>query len=141
MIPNRRFETNIIFKQIMMKFNNFNPQFGRKKYKILFKNTSKFKKRVAGKIIEFDDRYPPFNNTSNARELFLKDHLVYNAGYNVLNNFTNLLVVDEEQHYFQNDDEENDDEENDDEDEVYEVEEEVDEIYEEEEQYDADSIS
>jgi hypothetical protein len=140
MIPNRRFETNIIFKQIMMKFNNFNPQFGRKKYKIVFKNTSKFKKRVAGKIIEFDDRYPPFNNTSNARELFLKDHLVYNAGYNVLNNFTNLLVVDEEQHYFQNDDEENNDE-----DEVYEVEEEDDvdddETHEEEEQYDADSIS
>jgi hypothetical protein len=136
MIPNRRFETNIIFKQIMMKFNNFNPQFGRKRYKIVFKNTSKLKKRVAGKIIEFDDKHPPFNNTSNATELFLKDHLIYNAGYNVLNYFTNSLVVDEEQHYFQNDDEENNDD-----DEVYEVEEEVDEIYEEEEQYDTDSIS
>jgi hypothetical protein len=127
MIPNIRFETNIFFKKIMIKFNNFNTQFGRKKYKILFKNTSKFKIKVAGKIIEFDDRHPPFNNTSNVTDFFLKDHLIYNAGYNVLN-------------YFLNDDEENNDE-----DEVYEVEEDDDvdddEIYEEDEQYEADSIS
>jgi hypothetical protein len=127
MIPNIRFETNIFFKKIMIKFNNFNTQFGRKKYKILFKNTSKFKIKVAGKIIEFDDRHPPFNNTSNVTDFFLNDHLIYNAGYNVLN-------------YFLNDDEENNDE-----DEVYEVEEDDDvdddEIYEEDEQYEADSIS
>jgi hypothetical protein len=71
MIPNIRFETNIFFKKIMIKFNNFNTQFGRKKYKILFKNTSKFKIKVAGKIIEFDDRHPPFNNTSNVTDFFL----------------------------------------------------------------------
>jgi hypothetical protein len=111
MIPNIKYETSSIFKHIMIKFNNFNPQFGRKKYKILFKTTSTFKKKIIGKITEFDDKHIPFSKSRNVTEKFLTDHLTYNAGYNVLNYFTNLLIIDEEQYYFQNDEEDNNDDE------------------------------
>ena len=156
MIPNRKCESSVIFKQMMIKFNNFNPQFGRKKYKILFKPTANFKKKIIGKIIEFDDRHITFNKSSNVTENFLKDHLIYNAGYNILNYFTNLLLVNEEQHYFQYEEEENNDErevdydeeeEDDDEEEEEEEEEEVedeeveDDEGEEDEEEEADSIS
>jgi hypothetical protein len=118
MIPNIKYESSIVFKKMMLKFNNFNPQFGRKKYKILFKHTANFKKKIIGKIIEFDDRHISFNKSSNKTEKFLKDHLIYNAGYNVINYFTNLLLVNEEHHYFQNENEENEVYEGEEEDEV-----------------------
>jgi hypothetical protein len=106
MIPNRKCECSYVFKQMMIKFNIFNPQFGRKRYKILFKHNAKFQKKIAGKIIEFDDKHVTFNKSNDITENFLKDHLIYNAGYNILNYFTNLLLIDE-QHYFQNDEEDN----------------------------------
>jgi flagellar biosynthesis GTPase FlhF len=106
MNPNLKSETQTKFKQIMAKFNNFNPQFGRKKYKILFKHNKNFKKVIIGKIIEFDDNHITFNNSSNDRENFLTDHLVYNDEYNVLNYlFNSLLMVNEETNYFQVDEE------------------------------------
>ena len=101
MVPNKKQESGIIFKNMIIRFNQFNPQFGRKKYKILFKHTKDFKKKVIGKIIEFDDKPIVFNPIIK-NKYFLTDHLEYLNNYNTLNvTFTNyLIIMDESQHYF-----------------------------------------
>ena len=93
-------EAAILFKRLMVKFYKFNPQFGRKKYKILFKNTKNFKKKIIGKLIEFDDRHIGFpNNHINNVDTFLKDHLLYEDSYN---NINNLFIVEEETYFNDN---------------------------------------
>jgi hypothetical protein len=72
-----RNETMEFFKRCMLRFYYFNPSFGRKKYKILIKTSSDLKKRVCGKIIEFDDKHIKFNNIEKQTNNFLKDHLTY----------------------------------------------------------------
>jgi hypothetical protein len=79
------------FKIGMIKFQNFNPQFGRKKYKIIIKYKTNFKKKITGKIIEFEDRHIKFNNIEKDNEFFLSDHLNY-AEINY-NRSDNLLVL------------------------------------------------
>jgi hypothetical protein len=113
MIPNKKYETNLVFKHIMLKFNKFNPVFGRKRYKILFKHNASFKKKIISKIIEFDDRHIVFNDKNNKTNDFLIDHLLYKESFNTLNYyFTNLLIVNNDnQEYFQNHDTDNNDEE------------------------------
>ena len=44
--PQVKREYTDLFKLSMLRFNKFNPQFGRKKYKILYKTTKYFKKRM-----------------------------------------------------------------------------------------------
>lgn len=124
MIPNKKYETNLIFKHIMLKFNKFNPVFGRKRYKILFKHNANFKKKIMSKIIEFDDRHIVFNDKNNKTNDFLIDHLLYKESFNNLNYyFTNLLIVNDNQEYFQNHDTDNNyDTDNNDEDEPAHVE-------------------
>jgi len=64
-----------IFKTSMLKFNNFNPQFGRKRYKLQYRVTKSFKKRMCGKEIVFDDKCVKYYDNNN--EMFLSDHLKY----------------------------------------------------------------
>jgi hypothetical protein len=59
----------------LLKFNNFNPKFGRKRYKIITKFVN-FKRKTVGKIIEFDDKHVQFNNIEKQNDDFLSDHLV-----------------------------------------------------------------
>ena len=93
----------------MLRFNKFNLQFGRKKYKILYKTTKYFKKRICGKEIIFDDRCVNFYDNKKDNEMFLSDHLKYNEvenGY-ILNNSLFLNNYDDDE----DDDDEDDDEE------------------------------
>lgn len=71
-------EATYYFKQGLIIFQEFNPQFGRKKYKIIIQNTKDFKKKIVGKLIEFDDRHIKFNNIEKQNKFFLTDHLKYN---------------------------------------------------------------
>jgi len=59
----------------LLKFNKFNPKFGRKRYKIITKFVN-FKRKSVGKIIEFDDKHIQFNNIEKQNNDFLSDHLV-----------------------------------------------------------------
>jgi hypothetical protein len=110
LIPERKRETEIIFKNMMIRFNKFNPQFGRKKYKISIKHTNDFKKKIVGKIIEFDDKHIAFNKTEYNNKNFLKDHLEYVNNYNILNiRFNNFLIILDETHYYFNNNQDEED--------------------------------
>ena len=90
-LNHKKTETLYYYKQGLRRFQKFNPQFGRKKYKIIFKHTKNFKKKVVGKIIEFDDRHITFNNIEKNNETFLSDHLNYEETNN--NRSNNILLL------------------------------------------------
>jgi hypothetical protein len=77
-----------IFRLSMLIFNKFNPQFGRKKFKILYKITNHFQKKICGKEIIFDDKCINFYDIEKQNEKFLSDHLKYDEVENnfILNN-------------------------------------------------------
>ena len=113
--PQIKKEYSDLFKLSMLRFNKFNPQFGRKKYKILYKTTKHFKKRICGKEIIFDDRCVNFYDKEKYDEMFLSDHLKYNEVENdyILNNslFLNNYHEDEEEEDEDEEEEEEDEEE------------------------------
>jgi hypothetical protein len=100
------------FKLSMLRFNKFNPQFGRKRYKILYKTTKYFKKKICGKEIIFDDRCVNFYDNENDNEIFLSDHLKYDESENdyILNNslFLNNYDDDDEEEDIDEEEEETD---------------------------------
>ena len=59
----------------MLRFTKFNPQFGKKKIKFLYKITNRFKKKIYGKEIFFDDRCINFYDNEMQNKTFLLDHL------------------------------------------------------------------
>jgi len=74
----KKLEAQNMLRFFLVRFNNYNPQFGRKKFKILMKYNKNFKKRIVGKIIEFDEKHIAFHNIEKQTETFLEDHLIYN---------------------------------------------------------------
>jgi hypothetical protein len=111
-------EALYIFNKKILIFNNFNPTFGRKRYKFIFKILDNFEKKVCGKIIEFDDKHIKFNNINN--EIFLLDHLKYtelnfidsyesNNSYNSSNNQSEEEDEEEEEEEEEEEDEEEED--------------------------------
>lgn len=124
-LPHVRNDANFVLKRLLINFVSYNSKFGRKKYKIQFKQTSKMKQKVSGKIIEFDERHIPFNNVKMQNENFLIDHLTYKETniYNYNRFFHDYLDDDTSEEYQQNtpiqtfhynddEEEENDEEEN-----------------------------
>jgi hypothetical protein len=123
-------EAAILFNSKMRLFNNYNPLFGRKKIKFILEYTSDFKRKIKGKIIEFDDNHITFNNIVKQNKEFLTDHLKINDNSNVMLtnnadiymalNFTNINLNgvtnnDEEKEEEITDDEDDEDENNEDE--------------------------
>jgi hypothetical protein len=87
------------FKLSMLRFNKFNPQFGRKRYKILYKTNKYFKKRICGKEIIFDDNCVNFYDIQKQKKTFLSDHLKYEESENdySLNNSMFLNYYEDEE--------------------------------------------
>ncbi len=83
-----RGDASYILRKKLARFYNFNPAFGRKKYKILTNCDETFKRRLCGKIIEFDDKHIKFNNNEQYNNGFLSDHLKYNENNFVTHRFT-----------------------------------------------------
>lgn len=83
MVPFVKVNTSFIFKNRMLNFFKFNPQFGRKKYKILMGRTSDFKKKIIYKVLEFDDKHISFKENNANSEDFLTDHLLFNYNDNI----------------------------------------------------------
>jgi hypothetical protein len=79
-------DSRYLLRKKLIKFNNYNRQFGRKRYKIEFAYTSDLKKKIKKKIIEFNSNHINFNNIKNENDNFLTDHLNYQRQY--INNNT-----------------------------------------------------
>ena len=116
-------EALYFFKKKMLIFNNFNPSFGRKRYKFIFKTLNNFEKKICGKIIEFNDTHIKFNNNNNNNnEIFLLDHLKYNeinfideyAINNSYNSYNSSNQSEEEKDADEDDEEEDEEDEEDD---------------------------
>jgi hypothetical protein len=144
-------ETKILYVKIfvksLIKFNKFNPQFGRKFYKVLYKTDKNFKKKVKGSKLYFNDNFVRFNNIEQQNNTFLLDHLncqEISYGFTSDDN----IYFDSEDELDEEDEEEEDqlivveeEEEEEDEDEEEEEEEDEHEYEEKEELDDDDSVS
>lgn len=95
------------FELSMLRFNNFNPQFGRKKIKLLYKTNKYFIKKVCGKEIIYDDKYINFYDIEKQNSQFLYDHLKYNEVKNVM--FLNNNSDDDDDTIIDYDEDEEDD--------------------------------
>jgi len=87
----------------LIDFNNYNTQFGRKKYKIVLKTVANFEKKVCGKIVEFDDRHLPFHNKDLQNREFLSDHLA--VSQNVVFDYLLPYIINQETAMEEDDDE------------------------------------
>jgi len=96
------------FKLSMLRFNKFNPQFGRKRYKILYRTTKYFKKKICGKEIVFDDKCINFYDIEKQKKTFLLDHLKCDDENDLILNNSVFLNYDDD-----DDDDEDIDEEED----------------------------
>jgi hypothetical protein len=76
-LEHKKTEANYFLKRSLKRFQSFNPQFGRKKYKLLMGYKRNFKRFIKEKLIEFDDRHIKFNDVEYQNEIFLEDHLKY----------------------------------------------------------------
>ena len=102
-------ESQTYLKELLLKFNNFNPQFGKKKIKIKVKYNKRFEKIIVGKIIEFDENHISFKNIQKEKTDFLEDHLKYSEKmYYVNNELITLDNYESEQYYDEDDDSNND---------------------------------
>ena len=66
----------VLLNSKLKKFQKFNPKFGRKIYKLGFKNYANFKKKSYIKSVEFLDNHIAFNCDEEVN--FLKNHTYYN---------------------------------------------------------------
>lgn len=118
-------EANYMFNYKMKQFNNYNHLFGRKKYKFILEHTADFKRKIKGKIIEFDDKHITFNNIEKQNDDFLNDHLKITDNTidnNILTNntevymsvsFTNFYINSANYNSIENEEKENTDEDTD----------------------------
>jgi hypothetical protein len=59
----------------LLRFNKFNPIFGRKVHRIQYGQTKDFKRKICGKIVAFNDAHIGFNRIEKQNREFLSDHL------------------------------------------------------------------
>lgn len=122
LVPIIKSNTNILLNRKLKKFQKFNPQFGRKIYKLGFKSQPNFKRKSYIKSIEFLDKHIPFNY--NHETNFLTNHTYYNeiettenivtVEINYNNNYQDVINEDDQ------DEDEDDDQDDQDEYEEYE---------------------
>jgi hypothetical protein len=78
----KKCELKNMLKTLLIRFNNYNPQFGRKKIKILMGYGKNLKKKIVGQIVEFDDNHIQFQDLQSQNTNFLQDHINYvNSNY------------------------------------------------------------
>jgi hypothetical protein len=113
-------EATYILQQKLLMFNNFNPIFGRKKYKIVKKYTHDFNRVITHRITEFDEKHIQFNNIEKQNADYLTDHLKY-AETIIVNersivrrsftfNFASHINFNEDEQYDDEDEQDDDDE-------------------------------
>jgi len=73
-------EAAYFLNKVLIIFNNYNPKFGRKKYKFITKQFN-FKTKIIGKSIEFNDFHIKFMFNEKEKNKFLYDHLKYEENF------------------------------------------------------------
>ena len=104
-------EASYFLNKVLINFSNFNPKFGRKKYKIITKQYD-FKTKIIGKIIEFDDKHIKFIDNDKQKNKFLCDHLKYEENLLLFDEDNNEVIEEEDEDEDEDDEEEDDEEEN-----------------------------
>jgi hypothetical protein len=144
LVKSQQYASEYLLKKNLICFNNFNPLFGRKKYRFVLDQKNYLKRTIVGKIIEFDDRHIKFNTIEKYNNNFLIDHLQYD-NFNYINQiitngnvFYVNMIHSEDDIYEDDEDEEEDEEDEDEEDEEKDEEEEDEDEDEEEEDEDED---
>jgi hypothetical protein len=122
LLPYVKQDATCALRKLLMNFVNYNPTFGRKRYKVSMKNTINMKKKISGKIVDFDDNHIPFNNIKAQNDDFLIDHLTYKETVHHINYYFSNYVDEnigednnlEEPYYDVGDDDDEDNEDNED---------------------------
>jgi hypothetical protein len=104
-------EASYFLNKVLINFSNFNPKFGRKKYKIITKQYD-FKTKIIGKIIEFDDKHIKFIDNDKQKNKFLCDHLKYEENLLLFDEDNNEVIEEEDEDEDEDDEEEDEEEEN-----------------------------
>jgi len=110
----------VLLNSKLKKFQKFNPKFGRKIYKLGFKNYANFKKKSYIKSVEFLDNHIAFN--CNEETNFLTNHTYYNELDNSIEeNIVQVtyMAVEEAEDDDTNNEEEDDDNDDDNQNEIY----------------------
>jgi hypothetical protein len=83
------------FKKGLLRFSNFNPNFGKKECKLVYKTDKNF---VQTFVCEkyFNDNHIPFNNIEKQNAIFLTDHLEYENIQSHTINHNNVENQDDE---------------------------------------------
>ena len=98
LLMHKRSQASYMLSNKLFSFYKYNPQFGRKKYKMVVKYTKKLKMKITKKIIEFDDKHILFNDKEQQNNMFLNDHLSYDEiNYNAYN-YEDSSIEDENRH-------------------------------------------
>jgi len=105
LLLHKKHDANYMYKKLLVRFCEYNPQFGRKKYKILMGYNKNHRKCIVGKIIEFNDKHITFNNKKFQNNSFLTDHLVCRQTIYYNYNETNDINIPDP-HFLFNDEEE-----------------------------------
>ena len=106
----------VLLNNKLKKFQKFNPKFGRKIYKLGFKNYANFKKKSYIKSVEFLDNHIAFNCDEETN--FLTNHTYYNEIDNsIVQNIVQVtyMTVDDNDDINEEDEEDEEDEDEEDE--------------------------
>ena len=109
--PSDKISFSNYFKKGLLRFNNFNPDFGKKGCKFIYKMDNNFVKILTNEIF-FNETHIPFNNIEKQNEIFLTDHLEYENIQSHTINFNNQ--EDNNDDDTQDDENDNDDDDDDD---------------------------
>jgi hypothetical protein len=89
------------FKKGLLRFSNFNPNFGKKECKLVYKTDKNFVQTIVCEKY-FNEKHIPFNNIEKQNEIFLTDHLEYEniqshtINYNNVENYNNIQNQDDD---------------------------------------------
>ena len=89
------------FKKGLLRFSNFNPNFGKKECKLVYKTDKNFVQTIVCEKY-FNEKHIPFNNIEKQNEIFLTDHLEYEniqshtINHNNVENYNNIQNQDDD---------------------------------------------
>jgi len=76
------------FKEGLLRFNKYNPEFGKKECKLVYKIDEKFATHIVCETT-FNEKHLTFNNIEKQNETFLTDHLTYSENTGLPQQVTN----------------------------------------------------
>ena len=91
------------FKKGLLRFSNFNPDFGKKECKLVYKTDKNFVQTIVCEKY-FNEKHIPFNNIEKQNAVFLTDHLEYENIQSHTINHNNIENQEDDTSIMQEDD-------------------------------------